>query len=269
MITLDADTQLPIDEGRRLVGTLAHPLNQARFDPDRQRVTAGYGVLQPRVAINAARTPFGYLYSGHVGIDPYTTAVSDLYQDLFHEGSYVGKGIYDVDAFHAALEDRVPDNTLLSHDLFEGFFARVGLCTDIQVVDDYPTNYLAYSSRQHRWARGDWQIARWLWRTVPNAEGQTVPNTLPVDRPLEDSRQPATEPAGAGAPAPLRRQLDRPARFAVWRGCCWRCWSSPFPPTCRRCSRCRIAFAACPVREHLRDRAASPVDGRRAGVARR
>ncbi len=180
VITLDADTQLPIDEGRRLVGTLAHPLNQARFDPDTQRVTTGYGVLQPRVAINAARTPFGYLYSGHVGIDPYTTAVSDLYQDLFHEGSYVGKGIYDVDAFHAALEDRVPDNTLLSHDLFEGFFARVGLCTDIQVVDDYPTNYLAYSSRQHRWARGDWQIARWLWRTVPNAEGQSVPNTLPV-----------------------------------------------------------------------------------------
>ena len=180
VITLDADTQLPIDEGRRLVGTLAHPLNQARFDATRQRVTAGYGVLQPRVAINAARTPFGYLYSGHVGIDPYTTAVSDLYQDLFHEGSYVGKGIYDVDAFRAALEDRVPDNTLLSHDLFEGFFARVGLCTDIQVVDDYPTNYLAYSSRQHRWARGDWQIARWLWRTVPNAEGQSVPNTLPV-----------------------------------------------------------------------------------------
>ncbi len=180
VITLDADTQLPIDEGRRLVGAIAHPLNQARFNPDTQRVTAGYGVLQPRVAINAARTPFGYLYSGHVGIDPYTTAVSDLYQDLFHEGSYVGKGIYDVDAFHAALEDRVPDNTLLSHDLFEGFFARVGLCTDIQVVDDYPTNYLAYSSRQHRWARGDWQIARWLWTTVPNAEGQSVPNTLPV-----------------------------------------------------------------------------------------
>jgi cyclic beta-1,2-glucan synthetase len=113
-------------------------------------------------------------------VDPYTTAVSDIYQDLFHEGSFVGKGIYDVDAFLAALHGRVPENTLLSHDLFEGFYARTGLCTDIHVVDDYPSNYFAFAARLHRWVRGDWQIARWLWRTVPDASGRAVPNVLPV-----------------------------------------------------------------------------------------
>ena len=123
---------------------------------------------------------FSRVFSGHVGVDPYTTAVSDLYQDMFHEGSYVGKGIYDVDAFEAALAGRVPENTLLSHDLFEGFYARAGLVTDIDVVDDYPASYIAYSARQHRWVRGDWQIARWLWRTVPDASGRPVTNTLPV-----------------------------------------------------------------------------------------
>ena len=120
------------------------------------------------------------MFSGHVGVDPYTTAVSDVYQDLFHEGSYVGKGIYDIDAFEAALADRVPENALLSHDLFEGFYARAGLCTDIHLIDDYPPHYLAFAARQHRWVRGDWQIVRWLWRTVPDAARHPVPNTLPV-----------------------------------------------------------------------------------------
>jgi cyclic beta-1,2-glucan glucanotransferase len=183
VITLDSDTQLPIDAARTLVGALSHPLNKPRFDPHIRRVTEGYGVLQPRVDVNivsAGRTVFARVFSGHVGIDPYTTAVSDVYQDLFYEGSYVGKGIYDVDAFEAALAGRVPDNTLLSHDLFEGSFARAALCTDIYVVDDYPSHYLAFAARQHRWVRGDWQIARWLWRTVPNAGGGTEPNDLTV-----------------------------------------------------------------------------------------
>ena len=183
VITLDSDTQLPMEAARRLIGALSHPLNRPRFDPRLQRVTEGYGVLQPRVsvsAVSASRTVFAQVYSGHVGLDPYTTAVSDLYQDVFHEGSYVGKGIYDVDAFEAALAGRVPENTLLSHDLFEGFYARTGLCTDIEVVDDYPAHYPAFAARQHRWVRGDWQIVRWLWRTVPNAAGQSVVNTLPV-----------------------------------------------------------------------------------------
>ncbi len=183
VITLDSDTQLPMEAGRRLVGTLSHPLNRPRFDPRLQRVTEGYAVLQPRVQVSiesAARTTFGQVFSGHVGLDPYTTAVSDVYQDLFHEGSYVGKGIYDVDAFEAALANRVPENALLSHDLFEGLYARAGLCTDIDLVDDYPSNYLAFAARQHRWVRGDWQIVRWLWRTVPDASGRVMPNTLPA-----------------------------------------------------------------------------------------
>ncbi|HJR60006.1 MAG TPA: glucoamylase family protein [Vicinamibacterales bacterium] len=183
VITLDSDTQLPMEAASRLIGTLAHPLNLPRFDPAAGRVTEGYGVLQPAVGVDlvsANRTVFAKLFSGHVGVDPYTTAVSDVYQDLFHEGSYVGKGIYDVDAFEAALANRVPENRLLSHDLFEGSYARAGLCTDISLVDEYPPHYLAFAARQHRWARGDWQIARWLWRTVPDANGRRLRNTLPV-----------------------------------------------------------------------------------------
>jgi cyclic beta-1,2-glucan synthetase len=181
VITLDSDTDLPMDAGRRLVGTLSHPLNKPRFDPAQRRVTEGYGVLQPRVGVDlvsANRTIFAKVFSGHVGVDPYTTAVSDVYQDLFHEGSYVGKGIYDVDAFDAAMAGRVPENALLSHDLFEGFYARAGLTTDTHLVDDYPADYLAFAARQHRWVRGDWQIVRWLWPTVPNAERHPVPNAL-------------------------------------------------------------------------------------------
>ncbi len=183
VITLDSDTQLPLEAARWLVGTLSHPLNRPRLDPELRRVTEGYGVLQPRIAVSvesANRTPFAQVFAGHVGVDPYTTAVSDVYQDLFHEGSYVGKGIYDVDAFTAALAGRVPENRLLSHDLFEGSFARTGLCTDQHLVDDYPPNYLTFAARQHRWVCGDWQIARWIWRTVPDASGRAVPNTLPA-----------------------------------------------------------------------------------------
>ena len=181
VITLDSDTRLPMEAARRLVGTLSHPLNRPRFDSRVRQVTEGYGVLQPRVQVgieSASRTMFARVFAGHVGLDPYPTAVSDVYQDLFHEGSYVGKGIYEVNAFDAALAGRVPENTLLSHDLFEGFYARAGLCSDIGLVDEDPTNYLAFAARQHRWVRGDWQIIRWLWRTVPDASGRAVPNTL-------------------------------------------------------------------------------------------
>ena len=183
VITLDSDTQLPMGAASRLIGTLGHPLNMPRFDPVAGRVTEGYGVLQPGVGVDlvsANRSVFARIFSGHVGVDPYTSAVSDVYQDLFHEGSFVGKGIYEVDAFEASLAGRVPENRLLSHDLFEGSYARAGLCTDIHLVDDYPTHYLSFAARQHRWARGDWQIARWIWRTVPDAAGRPVRNTLPV-----------------------------------------------------------------------------------------
>jgi cyclic beta-1,2-glucan synthetase len=182
VITLDSDTDLPLDAARKLVGTLAHPLNRARFDSKTGRVSEGYGILQPRVAIgavSAASTSFAEVFSGHVGLDPYTTAVSDVYQDLFCEGSYVGKGIYDVEAFERALEHRVPENALLSHDLFEGLFARVALCTDLEVIDDYPNHYLTWTGRLQRWVRGDWQLLPWLGRTVPAHDGRRR-NTLPA-----------------------------------------------------------------------------------------
>ncbi|MDQ3043492.1 MAG: carbohydrate-binding protein, partial [Acidobacteriota bacterium] len=122
VITLDSDTQLPRDAARKLVGVAAHPLNRPHFDEKLQRVTKGYGVLQPRVGISltsAARSRFARIFSGNTGFDPYTTATSDVYQDLFGEGSFTGKGLYDVDAFEASLKGRVPENSILSHDLFE------------------------------------------------------------------------------------------------------------------------------------------------------
>jgi len=183
VITLDSDTQLPRDSARRLIGTILHPLNQPVIDPNQRRVTRGYGILQPRVSVSlvsAAQTRFARVFSGNIGLDPYTTAVSDVYQDFFAEGSFTGKGLYVVDAFEAALRDRVPDNSLLSHDLFEGNYARSALVTDIELIDDYPPNYEVFSKRQHRWTRGDWQIARWLLPWVPNHAGRWVRNDLPL-----------------------------------------------------------------------------------------
>ncbi len=181
-ITLDSDTRLPRDAAKRLIGIIAHPLNQPRFDRQVGRVTEGYGILQPRVSVtmaSAAGSLFARTYAGHTGVDPYTTAVSDVYQDLFHEGIFTGKGLYDVDAFAAALEDRVPENALLSHDLFEGLYARTALVTDIEVVDDYPSSVLAHARRQHRWVRGDWQILWWLFPYVPSRVG-VKRNRLPL-----------------------------------------------------------------------------------------
>ena len=181
-LTLDSDTRLPRDAARRLIGIIAHPLNQAQVDRRLGRVTAGYGILQPRVSVtmaSAAGSLFARTYAGHTGVDPYTTAVSDVYQDLFGEGIFTGKGLYDVDAFATALEGRVPENTLLSHDLFEGLYARTALVTDIEVVDDYPSSVLAHARRQHRWVRGDWQILWWLFPFVPSRTGLTR-NRLPM-----------------------------------------------------------------------------------------
>ena len=181
-ITLDSDTRLPRDAARRLIGLIEHPLNRPRFDPRLRRVVEGYGILQPRVDVtlaSAAGSPFARAYAGHTGVDPYTTAVSDTYQDLFGEGSFAGKGLYDVDAFSAALAGRVPENAMLSHDLFEGLHARCALVSDVEVVDDFPSSVLTHARRQHRWVRGDWQILSWLLPFVPTRHGFER-NRLPV-----------------------------------------------------------------------------------------
>lgn len=167
VITLDADTRLPRDAAVRLIGKMAHPLNRPKFNATEQRIVHGYAILQPRVMPSLPVGREGSLYqkifSGPGGIDPYAAAVSDVYQDLFGEGSYTGKGIYDVDAFEAALSGRIPENALLSHDLFEGVFARAGLASDVEVVEEFPSRYDVAAKRQHRWTRGDWQLLPWIF----------------------------------------------------------------------------------------------------------
>ena len=181
VITLDSDTRLPRDTVRRLVGKMAHVINTPRFDPARRRIVEGYGILQPRVTLalphGSEGSWFQRVFSGARGMDPYATPVSDVYQDLFGEGSFFGKGIYDVDAFEMSMESRSPENAILSHDLFEGIFARAGIAADVEVVEAFPRRYDVATSRQHRWARGDWQLLRWLfeWRR-PVGEGE--PATL-------------------------------------------------------------------------------------------
>lgn len=179
VLTLDSDTQLPRGTAARLIGAMAHPLNQAVVDPKRRIVTEGYGILQPRIGIAAratARSRLAILYSGQTGLDIYSRAVSDAYQDLFGEGIYTGKGIYEVETLNAVLKGRFPKNTLLSHDLIEGAYARAGLAADVELLDDYPSHYSAYSRRKHRWLRGDWQIAQWVFSKVPDETGHPVPN---------------------------------------------------------------------------------------------
>jgi cellobiose phosphorylase len=181
VITLDTDTQLPRDSAWQLVGAMAHPLNRARYDEDKQRVCEGYGVLQPRMAVSLPRTNrsrYARLCGSEPGIDPYTRAVSDVYQDLFGEGSFIGKGIYDVDAFERSLKGRFPENRILSHDLLEGCYARAGLMSDVQLYEEYPSRYSADVSRRHRWIRGDWQIASWLLSRVPGDSAGRQRNPL-------------------------------------------------------------------------------------------
>lgn len=172
VITLDADTRLPRETVGRLIGKMAHPLNRPRLDARLGRVVEGYGVLQPRVTpalpVGREGSLFLRVFSSASGIDPYAAAVSDVYQDLFGEGSYTGKGIYDVDAFEAAMQGRVPDSTLLSHDLFEGVFARAGLASDVEVIEDFPARYDIAALRHHRWARGDWQLLPWIFGRGPD-----------------------------------------------------------------------------------------------------
>ena len=181
VITLDADTQLPHGAAQRLVGTLAHPLNRPVVSPDRRRVVGGFTIVQPRVSSSlpsAIRTNFSRLFADTIGVDPYTHVVFDLYQDLAEEGSYYGKGIYDVGVFHDVLGGRFPESTLLSHDLLEGAFVRVGSVSDVELFDAFPAHYLTYARRQHRWIRGDWQIANWLLPRVRDASGRWGPNSL-------------------------------------------------------------------------------------------
>lgn len=183
VITLDADTTLPRESARRLIGTLAHVLNRAEFEPASNEIKAGYTILQPRVQVRPAvvnQSLFTRTYSGDSVIDLYTRAVSDVYQDLFGEGNYVGKGIYDVDAFQRSLYDRVPENHLLSHDLFEALHGSCGLVTDIVLFEDYPPHYIAYTDRLNRWVRGDWQLLPWLGRWVPLRSGGKSRNPLSV-----------------------------------------------------------------------------------------
>ena len=181
VITLDTDTQLPRDAARDLVGSMAHPLNRPVYDPARGRVVDGYSILQPRVAVSlpsASRSRFAKLFSGEPGVDPYTRGVSDVYQDLFHEGSFIGKGIYDVDAFEQAVGGRFPENRILSHDLLEGSYARSALVTDVQLFEEFPGRYTADMHRRHRWMRGDWQIATWLLPRVPGPDARRVANPI-------------------------------------------------------------------------------------------
>ncbi|MEP7214637.1 MAG: glucoamylase family protein [Anaerolineaceae bacterium] len=181
VITLDTDTQLPRDTARSLIGAMAHTLNRPRFDERKRRVIEGYGILQPRVTAtleSAARSRYARLGANEPGIDPYTQAVSDVYQDVFGEGSFVGKGIYDVDAFEAALKGAFPENRILSHDLLEGAYARSGHLSDVQLYEHHPATYGADASRRYRWMRGDWQIAQWLLPRVPGPDGARRANPL-------------------------------------------------------------------------------------------
>ncbi|MGA2350459.1 MAG: glucoamylase family protein [Terracidiphilus sp.] len=181
VLTLDSDTQLPRGAAARLVGAIAHPLHQAIIHPKLRIVVAGYGILQPRIGVSvrsASRSRLAAIYSGQNGFDIYTRAISDAYQDLYGEGIFTGKGIYEVATLHAVLDRRFPRNSLLSHDLIEGAYARAGLASDIELIDDYPSHWNAYNRRKHRWVRGDWQTAQWMFSRVLDESGRWVPNPI-------------------------------------------------------------------------------------------
>lgn len=181
VITLDADTRIPMDTAKKLIGCISHPLNKASLDKEKEIVLEGYGLIQPSISIgieSANRSVFSRIFTDQGGIDPYTTAYSDIYQDLFAEGIFTGKGIYDIDVFRKALNGVIPDNSVLSHDLLEGNLVRTGLVTDLALIDEHPSKYNSYIMRLHRWVRGDWQTIRWLFPRVKNRKGEWGPNPL-------------------------------------------------------------------------------------------
>ncbi len=181
VITLDRDTILPIEEGKKLVGAIAHPLHQPIINTEKNVVVEGYGLIQPRISLDIKsvnKTYLSRIFAGQGGIDPYTTAISDVYQDLFGEGIFTGKGIYHIDTFRKCLGDSLPTNSILSHDLLEGSYLRTGLASDIQLIDGYPSNYNSYMARLHRWVRGDWQLIQWLSNWVIDGKGKRVKNPI-------------------------------------------------------------------------------------------
>ncbi|MBN1382544.1 MAG: cyclic beta 1-2 glucan synthetase [Deltaproteobacteria bacterium] len=181
VITLDTDTQLPRDAAWQFVGAMAHPLNRARYDENKQRISEGYGILQPQVAVSVPgmnRSRYAAMYGGESGIDPYTRVVSDVYQDLFGEGSFIGKGIYEVDAFEQTLKGRFPENRILSHDLLEGCYVRSGLLSDVMLYEEHPSRYNEDVNRRYRWIRGDWQLLRWLRSSIPGPDARLQENPL-------------------------------------------------------------------------------------------
>lgn len=201
VLTLDSDTELPRGAAHRLIGTLAHPLCQAIIDPETNVVTQGYGILQPRVGVSVrskAQSRLASIYSGRTGFDIYTHAVSDVYQDLYGEGTFVGKGLYEVRTVQRVLDRRFPRNAILSHDLIEGAYTRAALVSDVEVIDRYPSHYSAYVRRKHRWVRGDWQIMEWLFSRVPDESGRRVSNPISLIsswKILDNLRRSMVEPA--------------------------------------------------------------------------
>ena len=175
---------MPRGAAKRLIAKMAHPLNHPQFDEGKKCVVAGHGILQPRVTpslpVGSESSLFQWAFSGPNGLDPYAFAVSDVYQDLFDEGSYVGKGIYDVDAFAKALDERIPENSVLSHDLLEGIFARAALVSDIEIVEEFPSRYDVELSRQHRWLRGDWQLLPWILGLGRNGKDRPKTSGVPI-----------------------------------------------------------------------------------------
>ena len=181
IITLDTDTELVLYSAQKLIGAMAHPLNQAVLSPDGRRVDRGYGIMQPRVNVDVEvtnKSRYAQLMAGLGGLDVYTTASFELYQDIFAEGSFCGKGIYDLRVFQQVLKGTFPENLILSHDLLEGCHIRCGLINDVELFDDNPSNYIDDAKRHHRWTRGDWQIIGWLKNTVRNEKGEKVKNQV-------------------------------------------------------------------------------------------
>jgi cyclic beta-1,2-glucan synthetase len=231
VITLDSDTELPRESAARLIGAIAHPLNQAVVHPVTRMVVEGYGILQPRVGVSvkaASRSKLAALYSGQTGFDLYTRAVSNVYQDLFGEGIFTGKGIYEIDTLRDVLEQRFPENALLSHDLIEGAYARAGLVSDIELIDDYPSHFSAYSRRKHRWMRGDWQIMRWIFSKVPDRSRRLIANPITAIsrwKIMDNLRRSLLEPAMVVLL--LAAWLGLPGKASHWTAAALLIWCIP------------------------------------------